>query len=147
MMTFRKGFTLIELIVTMGIISLLAAAIVAVLRPMDYIMKSRDTRRMSDLKVIQTALEQFYGENSRYPSTAEINVASSNPFTYNSVTYLNVMPVDPAGSATPYCYFQGDCGGTASTAKYTLCAQLEASSGTSCPSACASRNYCMTNPF
>lgn len=141
----RRGFTVVELLVTIGIISILTAAIVAVIRPLDYIKRSRDTRRISDLKVIQTALEQYYGSENVYPATIPTDgSALVNPG--GTVTFLNTTPKDPDSTKT-YTYFQGACDGTASSTKYTLCTDLEMSTGTSCPDAGISGNYCAINPF
>lgn len=135
-----KGFTLIELLVTIGIISVLLAAAVVVIRPLDYIKRSRDARRMSDVKVIQTALEQYYGTDNGYPSSIP---ASGGALTDGTITFLNTTPMDPSGGG--YAYAQAGCDGVANTGKYTLCASLEMSSGTSCTG--ITGNYCVTNPF
>ena len=142
----QRGFTVVELLITVGIISILTAAIVAVIRPLDYIKRSRDTRRISDLKVIQTALEQYYGSENSYPGSVPTDgSALVNP--EGTVTFLNMTPKDPESPSKNYCYFQGACsGGSADSSKYTLCASLEMSSGTSC-AACPTNNYCSTNPF
>lgn len=63
----RKGFTLLELIIVISIIAVLSTiglnAYTSVQR------SARDTRRKSDLKEMQTALETFRAENGRYPDT------------------------------------------------------------------------------
>ncbi len=141
----QKGFTVVELLITIGIIAILTAAIVAVIRPLDYIKRSRDTRRISDLKVIQTALEQYYGTENSYPSSVPTDgSALVNPS--GTVTFLNTTPKDPESPSKDYCYFQGACSGESAESSYTLCASLEMSSGTSC-AACPTNNYCATNPF
>lgn len=61
----RRGFTLIELLVVIAIIGLLATiALVAVNQSR---IRSRDTRRMADIKQIQTALEMYYQQYDQYP--------------------------------------------------------------------------------
>jgi prepilin-type N-terminal cleavage/methylation domain-containing protein len=62
----KKGFTLIELLVVIAIIALLSSVVLASLTSAR--MKSRDARRTSDLKQIQTALELFYDSKGRYPT-------------------------------------------------------------------------------
>ena len=54
----KKGFTLIELLVVISIISLLATLAVTSLQNAQ--KKSRDTRRIADLRQIRTALELYY---------------------------------------------------------------------------------------
>ena len=67
-MTKKHGFTLIELIVVIGIIAILATLGLSVFGGVQ--KKSRDAKRKSDLKEMQTALAQYYTDNGSYPSTA-----------------------------------------------------------------------------
>lgn len=136
------GFTLVELLVAMGVIAVLAGAIVAVVNPADYLKKSRDTRRVADLRVIQTALEQAYGNDNSYPAAIPTD---GSVFTGSGgIVYLNVTPKDP-DSAKIYFYAKDKtCDGGDSTG-YILCAKTETSSN-SC-SYTGGYNYCVTNPF
>lgn len=61
---FNKGFTLIELLVVIAIIGLLSSVVLASLSSAR--IKSRDARRKSDLKQIQTALELYYDKYGTY---------------------------------------------------------------------------------
>src|SRR3989339_70822 len=63
----NKGFTLIELLVVIAIIGLLATMAVASLKNPQ--SKSRDARRVADIKQIRTALELYLDSNasSLYP--------------------------------------------------------------------------------
>ncbi len=61
----NKGFTLIELLVVIAVIGLLAAI---VLFSVDGIRsKSRDTRRVADIKSIQEALAMYNNNNQEFP--------------------------------------------------------------------------------
>lgn len=62
------GFTLIELLVVVAIIGLLAS--VAMVSINNARLKSRDARRLSDMRQIQTALELYYDKNNQYPNSA-----------------------------------------------------------------------------
>ena len=53
----QRGFTLIELLVVIAIIGLLSTLAVVALN--NARMKSRDAKRVSDVKQIQTALELY----------------------------------------------------------------------------------------
>lgn len=66
----NKGFTLIELLVVIAIIGLLSTLAVVALNSAR--MKSRDARRLSDVKQIQTALELFYNDQGMYPPSAAV---------------------------------------------------------------------------
>ncbi len=88
----RRGFTLIELLVVIAIIGILASIVLASLNTAR--RKSRDARRIADLKQIQLALELFADANGQeYPDTA----AALAP------TYIPGVPGDPTGGA-PYPY-------------------------------------------
>lgn len=64
----ETGFTLIELIIIMIIISVLAALISG--NFLNSLQKGRDARRKNDLAQVQRALELYYEDNKTYPSGA-----------------------------------------------------------------------------
>src|SRR3989304_8672210 len=80
-MPLKKGFTLVELLVVMAIISILATLIVGGFRSAQ--MRGRDGQRKSDLKQISNALELFYNDYGKYPPAAGTQIAACayNPST------------------------------------------------------------------
>ncbi len=85
------GFTLIELLVVIAIIGILASIVLASLNSAR--VKSRDARRVADVKQVQLALELYYNDNAVYPATTSSLVP----------TYISVMPKDPqTGISYPY---------------------------------------------
>ena len=80
------GFTLVEILVVIAIMGVLMTIIIASIA--NARAKSRDNKRISDLKEIQLALEQYYDQTNNYPSA---------PFTSatNLYPYLPSMPTDP----------------------------------------------------
>lgn len=62
----QRGFTLIELLVVIAIIGILAAVVLVSLNSAR--QKSRDARRVTDIRQIATAMELFYNDNNRYPT-------------------------------------------------------------------------------
>ncbi|PJB98557.1 MAG: hypothetical protein CO078_01665, partial [Candidatus Nealsonbacteria bacterium CG_4_9_14_0_8_um_filter_36_17] len=56
----KKGFTLIELLVVIAVIGLLSSIVLVSMSPAR--KKAKDTRRMTDLKQISSAMELCYGE-------------------------------------------------------------------------------------
>ena len=97
----RKGFTLIELLVVIAIIGILASVVLASLNSAR--RKSRDARRIADIKQIQLALELYFDANQSYPTlaqgTAILTTGCSGPS-----ACIPVVPKDPQNSATSYNY-------------------------------------------
>ena len=80
----NKAFTLLELLVVIGIIAVLVS--LATVAYSSAQKGSRDSRRQSDMKSIQSALEVYYSENTYvYPATCS-----------DAGTYIkSPWPVDP----------------------------------------------------
>jgi general secretion pathway protein G len=113
-MNTKRGFTLIELLVVIAIIGILSSVVLASLNSAR--QKSRDARRIADIKQLQLALELFADSNSGgYPSsTSQL-----------APTYIQVIPTDPQGGAA-YPYSGLDTNGNAATCEsYHLRATLE----------------------
>ncbi len=99
-----QGFTLIELVITMGLIAILSAGTLSVLGqgPQKY---ARDSRRKADLQSIASALELYRNDHSGYP------IAGNYPSGIQG-TYMNTIPKDPKKSTLDYAYTPGNCGPT-----------------------------------
>lgn len=54
--SYKKGFTLLELLIVIGVLAILATATVLVLNPVEILRQSRDATRVSDLASIKNAL-------------------------------------------------------------------------------------------
>ncbi len=67
MIRIRGGFTLVEILVALTIISILLTAIFVNFN--DSRAQARDNARQSELKALQLALETFRAENGRYPES------------------------------------------------------------------------------
>lgn len=111
-----KGFTLIELLVVVAIIGLLSSVALASLNTARE--KSRDARRMSDLRQIQRAMEFYYDDNGHYPREGDgANGIIGEGAGLDTMLdpYFSVVPHDPLGpgSASYIYYYDGrqSCGG------------------------------------
>lgn len=66
--TSLRGFTLVELLVVIAIIGLLSTLAVVALNTAR--AKSRDSKRVADVRQIQTALELYFSDKGAYPTEA-----------------------------------------------------------------------------
>ena len=57
--TNKKGFTLIELLIVIGILAILATAVILILNPAELFRQARDSQRISDMATMKSALA-FY---------------------------------------------------------------------------------------
>lgn len=103
----RKAFTLVELLVVIAIIGLLATLSVIALNSAR--AKSRDAKRVTDVKQISTALELFFNDAGRYPTNLEW---ASGSLEYNGQTYLTTIPSAPSPA-------DGTCDNNTNTFSYT----------------------------
>jgi len=98
----QSGFTIIEMLIVVTILAMLAGILIPVLE--DAAASSRDSRRGSDLKTMQTALASFHRVNGAYPNTSGAwqgdasGVGSNNG--YDATGYVpglvpNFMPALP----------------------------------------------------
>jgi len=118
----KSGFTLVELIVVVGIIGLLSAlAVVSLSRQQ---ARSRDSRRVGDITNINTALQSYIAEKLEPPVSASDYDnwdMSSSPTTGSGATdfisgisssgYMTRVPVDPINNATADYWWQNTLNG------------------------------------
>lgn len=97
----KKGFTLIEMLVTIGIISIIAT--IAIVNYNNAILRSRDERRKVDLEAIRSALEMYRVNNDYYPGTLEVLITPSPS------PYIGSIPTDPKSNQYRYNYQPLSC--------------------------------------
>jgi prepilin-type N-terminal cleavage/methylation domain-containing protein len=142
----KKGFTLIELVIVIGILAILATTVVLILNPAQILAQARDSQRMSDLSSVKSALA-LYLSTAITPTLGEIGTCTvsttcglSSCTATTTVTAvdgtgwvdvdltgttggspLSSLPLDPTNSATyQYCY-----DGNNTTKTFELNARLE----------------------
>ena len=93
----EKGFTLLELLVVIGIIGLLASILVINLTSAR--RRARDTKRVADIRNIQTATEDYYGKNGKYPTIISDLVSG---------TQIAIWPLDPLAPTGTSCSANSD---------------------------------------
>lgn len=99
---FSQGFTLIEMLVTMGIITILSGVVLVAINPVKQLADARDSVRMNDVNSILTALHQCLVDNDGSLSPCGL---STN------------IPQTQIGWETDWCHNDG-CG------SQTACANL-----------------------
>ncbi len=121
-MTRRSGFTLIELLIVISIIGILS--VIGMVAYSTFLKNSRDAKRQSDLKFIQSALEEYHSDQLYYPSGTTLGSSITNGKTPLK-TYLTTVPNDPKDqSAYSYVAQPSGCA-TAACTSYCLSASLE----------------------
>lgn len=89
----RHGFSLVELIVVMVIIGMLAGLVA--MRTRSYLIASKQNAVKAEIANITKALESFYADQSRYPTSEEgleILIQGTQSFPDG---FLTKMPNDP----------------------------------------------------
>jgi len=73
----RRAFTLIELLVTIGVVAILSVVVVLVVNPVEILRQSRDSVRLSDVKVIDgmvSAYQQAIGGSLGTPGVTYVSI-------------------------------------------------------------------------
>lgn len=142
----NKGFTLIELMVVITIITILAT--IGLISYQTVLKSGRDAKRQSDLRSIQSALEQYHNDQGYYPFAITFGGSLVRPST--GAAYINQIPQDPKGN--PDYAYQAlgtgcDSGAPRNCTNYCLFAKLENSSP-GLPSGCINNlyNFAVTPP-
>lgn len=99
----KKGFTLIEMLIVIAIISILASVFLVGLR--GFRGGAYDSRRIADLQKTQSYLELYYTQNRAYPNSSAWNALET---TLKTSANLPGIPHDPLVNSGNldygYCY-------------------------------------------
>lgn len=94
----QKGFTLLELILVVGIMGVMAATAVMVINPVEYFKQSRDVRRVGDIKTINAGIESAIANSPNIgqgnAQTVYISIADTAA---NCPTMTAQLPALPTG--------------------------------------------------
>ncbi len=123
------AFSLLELVVSISILSILAA--VALPRLTQHLAAARDARRLQDIKNVKQAIDQYFLDNRSYPALGTSgpggwDVSSDGDFIPELVRsgYLSGVPLDPLNTGSfwysYYVYPQGSYGCASEGSFYVL---------------------------
>lgn len=97
MQNYQRGFTLVEVIVSITILAILLGSFLRILNPIYQYNKALDTQRLNDLTIITTSLDAYYNDNNSYP----VELHFGQPWT----GYMAKVPNDPQYMTNgSYCY-------------------------------------------
>lgn len=113
----KKAFTLIEILIVIGILAILAAIVIIAINPARQFAQSRNTQRSSDVIAILNAVQQRIVDNKgSFAEGSTCDALSDTARTISSTvdvanvdlcdclvdTYLAEMPYDPSDSSGAY---------------------------------------------
>lgn len=117
----KRGFTLIEILIVIGIIAILASVVIVAVNPARQFAQARNSQRQGNINAILNAVYQYAVDNkgtlpSAIPTSADCALASNEicktkhgvavdctgllnlAVLTDNQTYLTEMPGDPTGS-------------------------------------------------
>lgn len=93
-MFFRKAFTLIELLIVIGIVGVISGTVLVVVNPTKQRDKANDAVMLATMEKLSLALEASYGSTFSYPSScAELASVSSSNVVCSSANLFTVNGV------------------------------------------------------
>jgi len=119
----KKGFTLIELLIVIAIIGLLSTLAVVALGSAR--VKARDSKRLADLKQLQTALELFYTDQNAYPAGSAVALGDATHACLNAAGFAATGCADPYMGQVPLDPQSGNYVYNSASSSYTINATLE----------------------
>jgi type IV pilus assembly protein PilA len=128
----KKGFTLLEILLVVGIIAILAGIVILAINPTKQLGDTRNAQRRADVLTILNAVYQYsLDNNGDMPTLVESETCDENgtdaidldtDLVGASSTYLTAIPHDPSAetpdSASEYYLVQRESG------RVTVCAPL-----------------------
>jgi len=109
----NKGFTLLEMLLVIAIIAILVGIVIIAINPGRQLAQARNAQRASDLRALNSAVQQYYIDNRDWPNALltsslqdiclEEDVTAQNDcISLNALVpdYLSALPRDPFSTNT-----------------------------------------------
>ncbi len=99
-----EGFTLIEILIVIGIIAILATIVIVAINPARQFAQARDTQRISNINAILNAVGEYIADNKgvlpNVITTITKNISTSGADLCASIVpiYMPVLTSDPTSS-------------------------------------------------
>jgi len=113
----RRGFTLIEVLLVISIISLLTFVVINAVNPRKHLAQAHDTKRQSDVLSIVNAVNQYYIDRGSLPfelQTAQQQICKTTAVECTAVdlsflvpTFIADVPSDPLAEGDLTGYYIG----------------------------------------
>jgi prepilin-type N-terminal cleavage/methylation domain-containing protein len=160
-LTSPKGFTLVELLIVIGVLGVLATGLLIAINPAQQLAKARDADRIAAVKQMSTAINRYMVTQGRPPP----NKSPGSAYWSSSANFLDELvnlgelkniPKDPKNGRFGYYDY-----GKGSVAGAIVVTTLESIPNTTvepdgscrpftnnwCSSTIASKYYCVCNPY
>ncbi|HNU76237.1 MAG TPA: type II secretion system protein [bacterium] len=109
----QKGFTFVELMVVVALLLIVTTLVTVLVHPLDQLKKGRDNQRLSDINLLDRAINEYLLDNSRYPDQINVlrssnalpsgssDLSNSNPgWIYENLSsYTERLPIDPTNDS------------------------------------------------
>lgn len=95
----KKAFTLVEILITVTVITVLFAGVIALINPVRIIEKGNNTARKKDLDDAKKMLEEYMTDTGCYPQPTQICTEGTN---------TNGCHICTRGQSAPFSYFAKD---------------------------------------
>jgi type IV pilus assembly protein PilA len=118
----HNGFTLIEILVVIGLIAILSVIVLIAINPARQFAQARDSQRLSNIETILNAIGQKMADNKGVFATGGCNPLPTSTTTITTVSgsgsgdlgclvpiYVSALPMDPtagSGTDTGYSFYQ-----------------------------------------
>jgi len=106
-MNFKKGFTLVELLIVIGLLGAIALIVISAINPIEQSNRARDTKFKSDASQLISAAERYYTQKSEFPWTTQAVATYPSADTALSYMSANALEIGICGTSPAACSTDG----------------------------------------